>query len=65
MVSTIPMHIGRGSLLAARVIQPKRGPPLPLHAQKSKKIVEQQPDFAAALSLLGMIDAGLDKKKRR
>jgi hypothetical protein len=25
--------------------------------------VEQQPDFAAALSLLGMIDAGLDKKE--
>jgi TolB-like protein/class 3 adenylate cyclase/Flp pilus assembly protein TadD len=28
-----------------------------------QKIVEQQADFAAALSLLGMIDAGLDKKK--
>ena len=28
-----------------------------------QKIVEQQPDFAAALSLLGMIDAGLDKKE--
>jgi TolB-like protein/class 3 adenylate cyclase len=26
-------------------------------------IVDQQPDFAAALSLLGMIDAGLDKKE--
>ena len=28
-----------------------------------QKIVEQQPDFAAALSLLGMIDAGLGKKE--
>ena len=28
-----------------------------------QKIVDQQPDFAAALSLLGMIDAGLDKKE--
>ena len=28
-----------------------------------QKIVNQQPDFAAALSLLGMIDAGLDKKE--
>jgi serine/threonine protein kinase len=28
-----------------------------------KKTVEQQPDFAAALSLLGMIDAGLDRKE--
>src|SRR6266516_6003558 len=28
-----------------------------------QKIVEQQPDFAAALSLLGMIDAGLNKKE--
>ena len=28
-----------------------------------QKIVEQQPDFAAALSLLGTIDAGLDKKE--
>ena len=28
-----------------------------------QKIVEQQPDFAAALSLLGMIDAGLEKKE--
>jgi TolB-like protein/Tfp pilus assembly protein PilF len=28
-----------------------------------QKVVEQQPDFAAALSLLGMIDAGLDKKQ--
>jgi serine/threonine-protein kinase len=28
-----------------------------------QKIVEQQPDFAAAISLLGMIDAGLDKKE--
>ncbi len=27
------------------------------------KTVEQQPDFAAALSLLGMIDAGLDRKE--
>jgi TolB-like protein/cytochrome c-type biogenesis protein CcmH/NrfG len=27
-----------------------------------EKIVEQQPDFAAAFSLLGMIDAGLDRK---
>ncbi len=29
-----------------------------------EKTVEQQPDFAAALSLLGMIDAGLEEKKR-
>ncbi|PYJ59436.1 MAG: hypothetical protein DME74_12570 [Verrucomicrobia bacterium] len=28
-----------------------------------QKIVQQQPDFAAALSLLGMIDAGVDKKE--
>jgi serine/threonine-protein kinase len=28
-----------------------------------EKVVEQQPDFAAALSLLGMIDAGLDRKE--
>ena len=28
-----------------------------------EKTVEQQPDFAAALSLLGMIDAGLEKKE--
>ena len=28
-----------------------------------EKIVEQQPDFAAALSLLGMIDAGLERKE--
>jgi serine/threonine protein kinase/Tfp pilus assembly protein PilF len=28
-----------------------------------EKIVEQQPEFAAALSLLGMIDAGLDRKE--
>jgi tetratricopeptide (TPR) repeat protein len=28
-----------------------------------EKIVEQQPDFAAALSLLGMIDAGLGRKE--
>ncbi len=28
-----------------------------------EQIVEQQPDFAAALSLLGMIDAGLDRKE--
>jgi TolB-like protein/class 3 adenylate cyclase/Tfp pilus assembly protein PilF len=28
-----------------------------------EKTVEQQPDFAAALSLLGMIDAGLDRKE--
>jgi serine/threonine protein kinase/Flp pilus assembly protein TadD len=28
-----------------------------------EKIVEQQPDFAAAFSLLGMIDAGLDRKE--
>ena len=28
-----------------------------------QKIVDQQPDFAAAVSLLGMIDAGLDKKE--
>jgi serine/threonine protein kinase/Tfp pilus assembly protein PilF len=30
--------------------------------REAEKIVEQQPDFAAALSLLGMIDAGLDRK---
>ncbi len=30
-----------------------------------EKTVEQQPDFAAALSLLGMIDAGLERKKKR
>jgi TolB-like protein/class 3 adenylate cyclase/cytochrome c-type biogenesis protein CcmH/NrfG len=28
-----------------------------------EKIVRQQPDFAAALSLLGMIDAGLERKE--
>jgi serine/threonine protein kinase len=28
-----------------------------------EKIVEQQPDFAAAVSLLGMIDAGLERKQ--
>jgi len=28
-----------------------------------QKIVDQQPNFAAAISLLGMIDAGLDKKE--
>ena len=28
-----------------------------------QKVVEQQPDFAAALSLLAMIDAGLDRKE--
>jgi len=28
-----------------------------------QKVVEQQPDFAAAISLLAMIDAGLDKKQ--
>jgi len=28
-----------------------------------EKIVEQQPDFAAAVSLLGMIDAGLERKE--
>jgi tetratricopeptide (TPR) repeat protein len=28
-----------------------------------EQIVEQQPDFAAALSLLGMIDAGLERKE--
>jgi TolB-like protein/Tfp pilus assembly protein PilF len=28
-----------------------------------EKIVEKQPDFAAAVSLLGMIDAGLDRKE--
>jgi Flp pilus assembly protein TadD len=28
-----------------------------------EKIVEKQPDFAAALSLLGMIDAGLGRKE--
>jgi len=28
-----------------------------------QKMVDQQPDFAAAVSLLGMIDAGLDKKE--
>jgi TolB-like protein/cytochrome c-type biogenesis protein CcmH/NrfG len=28
-----------------------------------EKILEQQPDFAAALSLLGMIDAGLERKE--
>ena len=28
-----------------------------------QNVVEQQPDFAAALSLLGMIDAGLEKKE--
>jgi tetratricopeptide (TPR) repeat protein len=28
-----------------------------------QKIVQQQPDFAAAFSLLGMIDAGLDEKE--
>jgi TolB-like protein/class 3 adenylate cyclase len=28
-----------------------------------EKTVERQPDFAAALSLLGMIDAGLDRKE--
>jgi TolB-like protein/class 3 adenylate cyclase/Flp pilus assembly protein TadD len=28
-----------------------------------EKTVEKQPDFAAALSLLGMIDAGLDRKE--
>ena len=28
-----------------------------------QKIVDQQPDFAAAFSLFGMIDAGLDKKE--
>src|SRR5438045_1608084 len=29
-----------------------------------EKTVEEQPDFAAAFSLLGMIDAGLERKKR-
>jgi TolB-like protein/class 3 adenylate cyclase/Tfp pilus assembly protein PilF len=29
-----------------------------------EKIVEKQPDFAAALSLLGIIDAGLDRKEQ-
>jgi TolB-like protein/class 3 adenylate cyclase/Flp pilus assembly protein TadD len=28
-----------------------------------EKILQEQPDFAAALSLLGMIDAGLDRKE--
>jgi tetratricopeptide (TPR) repeat protein len=28
-----------------------------------EKVVEQQPDFAAALSLLGLIDAGLERKE--
>ena len=28
-----------------------------------EKTVEEQPDFAAALSLLGMIDAGLEQKE--
>jgi len=28
-----------------------------------ERTVEQQPDFAAALSLLGMIDAGLERKE--
>ena len=32
-------------------------------SREVQKIVQQQPDFAAALSLLGMIDAGLDKKE--
>jgi tetratricopeptide (TPR) repeat protein len=31
--------------------------------QEVEKIVEKQPDFAAALSLLGMIDAGLGRKE--
>ena len=29
-----------------------------------EKTVERQPDFAAALSLLGMIDAGLERKEQ-
>ncbi|PYJ89130.1 MAG: hypothetical protein DME71_10725 [Verrucomicrobia bacterium] len=32
-------------------------------SREVQKIVQQQPDFAAALSLLGMIDAGVDKKE--
>src|SRR5437870_1995054 len=32
-------------------------------SREVQKIVQQQSDFAAALSLLGMIDAGLDKKE--
>ena len=31
--------------------------------EEVEKIVEKQPDFAAALSLLGMIDAGLGRKE--
>jgi predicted Zn-dependent protease len=31
--------------------------------QEVEKLVEKQPDFAAALSLLGMIDAGLERKE--
>ena len=31
--------------------------------REMEKTVEQQPDFAAALSLLGMIDAGLERKE--
>ena len=62
MESTIPMHIGRARLLVARVSQPKREPPLLRRAEKWKRLWTQ-PDFAAALSLLGMIDAGLERKE--
>jgi len=31
--------------------------------RETEKTVEEQPDFAAALSLLGMIDAGLERKE--
>ena len=51
-------------MLVARVIQPKRKPPLSPRAAEVEKTVEQQPDFAAALSLLGMIDAGLEQKEQ-
>ena len=63
MVSTTPMHIGKGSLLAAKMIQLKARAAFAAARTEVQKIVDQQPDFAAALSLLGMIDAGLDKKE--
>ena len=63
MGSDIRALTGKASLPAGKVTAKE---PVQLSRPRVKKwlrLVAQQPDFAAALSLLGLIDAGLGQKE--
>jgi serine/threonine-protein kinase len=58
-----PFAYWQGAVARCQGDSAKARTPFAAARKEAEKTVERQPDFAAALSLLGMIDAGLERKE--